>query len=78
MVNNIDEDALLYQNRSNDNQNQDYVQIMLKGSEKNINAIGSKVIVFSGKKSEVMRNILRKVFYPAWKFLCILVLRARR
>lgn len=51
VVNNIDENAMLYQNKSNDNKHQQYLQLKLKGQEKNINALGAKVIVFAGKES---------------------------
>jgi hypothetical protein len=47
VVNNIDEDAVVYQNTSNDKQNQSYAQLKIKGPEKNVNAIGSKVILFT-------------------------------
>jgi hypothetical protein len=50
VVNNINEPAVLYQNKNNDQYNKRYVQIKLTGSEKNINALGAKVIVFSGKE----------------------------
>lgn len=48
VVNNIDEPALLYQNRQNDKQDRPFVDISLKGSEKNINALGAKFILFTG------------------------------
>ena len=44
VVNNIDEPAMLYQNRSNDKGEKPSIEIKLKGSAKNINAIGAKVI----------------------------------
>ncbi len=47
LVNNIQDAALLYQNKSNDKSTRPYAEIKLKGSAKNINAIGSKVIVYA-------------------------------
>jgi enediyne biosynthesis protein E4 len=47
VVNNIDDFALLYRNTNNDNKRQSYVDIRLKGSPKNINALGAKVILFA-------------------------------
>ena len=47
VVNNIDEPALLYQNKCNDKNDKSFLQLKLKGSSKNINAIGSKLYVFS-------------------------------
>ena len=46
-VNNIDETALLYRNTNNDKKHTPYADIHLKGSPKNINAIGSKLILFA-------------------------------
>ncbi len=47
IVNNIDEAAMVYRNTSNDKKDKPYVEIKLKGSAKNINAIGAKVILFA-------------------------------
>lgn len=48
VVNNIDEPAVLYQNRSNDDQSKAYLQVSLKGPEGNRNAIGAKILVWAG------------------------------
>lgn len=47
VVNNIDEPVLLYENKSNDKRTEDYVDIHLKGDDKNINAVGAKIILFT-------------------------------
>ena len=47
VVNNIDEPALIYENKTNDKKDKPYVEIKLKGSEKNINAVGAKVVLFA-------------------------------
>lgn len=52
VVNNIDDAAMIYQNKANDNKQQHWLSLKLKGDEKNINAVGAKAIVFS--KGEVM------------------------
>lgn len=46
VVNNINDPALVYENKSNDKKNQHYLSLALKGSSDNINAIGAKVLVF--------------------------------
>ncbi len=46
-VNNIDAAAMIYQNKTNNNGRKNYIDIKLKGSSKNINAVGSKAIVFT-------------------------------
>jgi enediyne biosynthesis protein E4 len=47
VVNNIDDPAMLYENKSDDNKSKAFVEIKLKGPDKNINAIGSKVIIYA-------------------------------
>ncbi len=47
VVNNIDEAATLYRNTSNDTKSKAYVSVGLKGSDKNINAIGAKIILYT-------------------------------
>ncbi len=47
LVNNIDEAALLYQNKSNDAKTRPYAEIRLKGPEKNLNAIGTKIVLYA-------------------------------
>jgi len=48
VVNNIDQPALLYANRSNDKKDKPFVEIKLKGPTQNINALGAKLILFAG------------------------------
>lgn len=47
VVNNIDDPVLVYENKSNDQGNKPFVEIKLKGADKNINALGAKVILFA-------------------------------
>ncbi|HEY8893496.1 MAG TPA: CRTAC1 family protein, partial [Niastella sp.] len=47
VVNNINEPALLYENKSNDKHDKAFVDIKLKGPQNNINAIGAKVVLFA-------------------------------
>lgn len=63
VVNNIEDEALIYRNTSNDKKDKNYVNIKLKGPAKNINAIGSKVLLFSGN------NIERYEKFPVRGFL---------
>ncbi len=50
VVNNIDDPALLYENMTNQRnsgkKNKDFIEIKLKGSDNNINAIGTKIILY--------------------------------
>ncbi|HTB25650.1 MAG TPA: VCBS repeat-containing protein [Puia sp.] len=47
VVNNIDEPAMLYENKSADNKSKAFVEIKLKGPAQNINAVGSKIIIYA-------------------------------
>ncbi|MDP4211808.1 MAG: VCBS repeat-containing protein [Bacteroidota bacterium] len=47
LVNNIDAASLLYENKSNDKKDKPYVELVLKGPSQNVNAIGSKIILFA-------------------------------
>ncbi len=47
VVNNIDDPALVYENRSNDKNDKPFLEIKLKGPPKNINAIGTKIILYA-------------------------------
>ena len=50
VVNNTDEEVLLYRNTNNDSAASNYVSLQLKGSGNNINAIGSRVVIFANKE----------------------------
>jgi hypothetical protein len=62
VVNNIDEPALLYQSRSNDDHHKAYVSITLKGPANNINAVGAKVVVFTGTEVRTYEHYATKGF----------------
>ena len=47
LVNNIEDPALLYENKSNDKKDKSFVEIKLKGPEKNVNALGAKIVLFA-------------------------------
>ncbi len=49
VVNNIEDPVLLYENKTNNYATNKWVELKLKGTEKNINAIGTKAIVFTKK-----------------------------
>ena len=51
VVNNINETAVVYRNLTNEaSQKKSFVELKLKGDARNINATGTKTIVFSGKE----------------------------
>jgi enediyne biosynthesis protein E4 len=50
VVNNTDEEVLLYRNTNNDSAASNYVSLQLKGPGNNINAIGSRVVIFANKE----------------------------
>lgn len=52
VVNNIDDEALIYRNRANDNKAKNYIDVILNGPALNRNAIGAKVILYAGGRVE--------------------------
>ena len=63
VVNNIDDPALIYENKSNDKKERASATLKLKGSGKNINAIGAKIVQFENGSIHVYEN------YPVKGFL---------
>ena len=47
IVNNVDDPVLVYENKSNDEKDKPFAEIKLKGDDKNINAVGAKVVLFA-------------------------------
>jgi enediyne biosynthesis protein E4 len=47
VVNNINDKALLYENKTNDKKDKAFVEIKLKGPPKNINALGAKIVMYA-------------------------------
>ena len=63
VVNNIDATAMLYENKSSSAAKKTSVAIKLEGPDSNRNAIGSKLIVFSGQQTRLYQS------YPVKGFL---------
>jgi len=55
VVNNIDETVVVYENKTDNKQNQ-FASLSLKGNEQNINAIGSTVILFTNTGIRTYEN----------------------
>ncbi|MEO6001212.1 MAG: VCBS repeat-containing protein [Chitinophagaceae bacterium] len=47
VVNNIDEQALLYQNKNDDKKDSLYVEVKLRGAVNNLNALGAKAVIYA-------------------------------
>ena len=63
VVSNIDGTVILYENRNNDSIANAYLQLHLQGPPTNVNALGAKVVLFTGKEIRTYEN------YPARGFL---------
>lgn len=63
VTNNIDQPAFLYKNTTNDQHRQQYIDIQLTGTEKNINALGAKIILFANGGIRTYEN------YPVRGFM---------
>jgi hypothetical protein len=62
VVSNIDEPVILYQNRSNDDETKAFLQVALKGTPGNRNAVGAKIIVFAGNEVRTYEKFAAKGF----------------
>lgn len=63
VVNNIDEPALVYENKTNDgNGDKRFVEVKLSGPGQNLNAIGAKLVVYSGSETRTYENYPVKGF----------------
>src|SRR5690606_34428536 len=56
VVNNINDFALLYENKSVQYGNEDFVSVTLNGPEKNRNAVGAKLILFANGELRLYEN----------------------
>ncbi|MCX6212667.1 MAG: VCBS repeat-containing protein [Bacteroidetes bacterium] len=63
VVNNVNDKSFIYENKQNKNPKNEFVSIELKGPEKNYNALGSKIIVFTGAEIRTYEK------YPVKGFL---------
>lgn len=64
VVNNIDDPVALYRNRTNDGkEKRRFLELTLRGPEKNRNAVGSRVVVFAGNELRTYEK------YPVRGFL---------
>ncbi|HEV8083762.1 MAG TPA: VCBS repeat-containing protein [Chitinophagaceae bacterium] len=61
-VNSIDASALIYENKTSEPGKRSSIQIKLKGSPRNINAIGAKIILFANKEIRTYENYPVKGF----------------
>lgn len=75
VVNNVNDYALIYENKSNAIPGHAYVSINLKGSERNRNAIGSKVFIFSGGEIRSYEKYATKGFLSSMEVPMLLGLR---
>ncbi|MFZ1527678.1 MAG: VCBS repeat-containing protein [Ferruginibacter sp.] len=53
VVNNIDDEVLVYRNKTNDNKTNHWISLKLEADSLNINAIGAKAIVFVNNKVQL-------------------------
>ncbi len=56
VVNNIDDPVLLYENKHNDKGKNSFIDMTLTGSSKNVNAVGSKLILFTKEEIRTYEN----------------------
>src|SRR4030095_7327390 len=75
VVNNINAKALLYENKNNPGNKTPSLQIILKGVAQNVNAIGAKVIVYTGKEIRTYEKFPVRGFMSAMEAPLLIGLR---
>ena len=60
VVNNMNDEAYVYENKSNEIFNRNYLRIRFEGSDKNKNGIGAKVIAYTGHQRQLMEHFLNR------------------
>jgi len=65
VVNNIDNPAILYENKTSKKQDKNFLNIRLKGPEKNVNAIGAKVLIYCNQEIRTYEKFPVKGFLSA-------------
>lgn len=57
VVNNVNLPAFIYENTSEKKKNNHYLEIKLKGSQKNTEGVGAKVIIYAGGKKQYLEQM---------------------
>ncbi len=56
VVNNINDEAVVYKNKSNDAKQQSFASVVLTGDSSNRNAVGAKIVLFTGNEIRSFEN----------------------
>ncbi|MDC6367650.1 MULTISPECIES: VCBS repeat-containing protein [Flavobacteriaceae] len=65
VVNNTDDYAMIYENLSNEKNNNNYLKVRLKGSNNNIMGIGARLVVENNGQMQVLENYSTRGFQSA-------------
>jgi len=60
VVNNVDDEAFLYENTASQNTNYHYLKIKLKGPESNLMALGTKVVIHTGSTTQTYQEYIAR------------------
>ena len=60
VINNMNDEAYVYENKSNEIFNRNYLRIRFEGSDKNKNGIGAKVISYTGHQRQFLEHFLNR------------------
>ena len=60
VINNMNDEAYVYENKSNEIFNRNYLRIRFDGSDKNKNGIGAKVISYTGHQRQFLEHFLNR------------------
>ena len=75
VVNNVNDKSFIYENKANKDTANKYVSLVLKGADKNINAIGAKVILFANNQLRTYEKFPVKGFMSSMELPILIGLK---
>jgi hypothetical protein len=60
VINNMNDEAYVYENKSNEIFHRNYLRVRFEGSDKNKNGIGAKVISYAGHQRQLLEHFLNR------------------
>ncbi len=78
VTNNMDSPVLLYENKTSTAGDRSFMQVKVKGPEKNINAVGSRIVLFSGNQVRTYEKYGAKGFMSSMEIPFLIGLKNTR
>lgn len=72
VINNVNDKLLFYENKSNEKQKNNYLKFIIKGTQQNPFAVGSKIIVYSGNNKITYEHTPTRGFESSMDYVPVL------